>query len=610
MCASEQSIDLHQLAHQHLSSSLLRVKGVAESSNLPPEIKPIPKPESLSEEQRAALHNVTSGLCNRKQVRDVVEEAVMGTCIALRVPMPDKRKGGSGKGKKKEDDEKKGGKGEKRREVDEDDEGDVAGEKKMKTKKQKMSAAGEESEAQGLVLLKRKPSDEEAQTEDDDGEDSDDAEEGEEPAFEGFSDIDAEERAFAKYDALVGGSSDEEDFDATGEMPSDDDDDEAGPDDISDIGGDVSVDERMLARYAKLVAGSSEEDSDGDDEDDDLLGSRARAIRRTTADDISLSSGDEDEPPRGASVLSGADDLNREFSGEDSDEGEFSVDGASDSENDDDIEETSDSDSDAVPAPKKAKLSSSAAKTKTNTGSSAFLPTLMGGYISNSESEASDLDIAPSLKKNRRGQRARQAIWEKKYGEKAKHFSKPQQNTRDLGWDARRGAVGDGSGEAAGPWKQGIRNPFERKVAADGEAGMHPERMKAIERGGNHAASGRHTGGGEGDRGQQRQSSRGGGGGFSSSRDSNGFSGRGGGGSRGGMSSRGGGGFRGGGRGGGGGGYGGHSYSAQAAAPARPPPPPTKRDDTGPLHPSWAAAKKATEEAGKIEFKGKKVVFD
>ncbi|KAF2837455.1 Bud-site selection protein [Patellaria atrata CBS 101060] len=82
---------------------------------------------------------------------------------------------------------------------------------------------------------------------------------------------------------------------------------------------------------------------------------------------------------------------------------------------------------------------------------STFLPSLtLGGYISNSESEASDdseMDIGP--RKNRRGQRARREIWEKKYGKKAKHLQaqpNPQsaRGSRDKGWDPRRGAIEQG----------------------------------------------------------------------------------------------------------------------------------------------------------------------
>ena len=66
-----------------------------------------------------------------------------------------------------------------------------------------------------------------------------------------------------------------------------------------------------------------------------------------------------------------------------------------------------------------------------------FLPSLtMGGYISGSESDAEDIDIAP--KKNRRGQRARQQIWEQKFGDKAKHLQKQGHAAH---WDSKRGAV-------------------------------------------------------------------------------------------------------------------------------------------------------------------------
>ena len=83
---------------------------------------------------------------------------------------------------------------------------------------------------------------------------------------------------------------------------------------------------------------------------------------------------------------------------------------------------------------------------------SSFLPSLtMGGYISGSGSEPeSDVDVAP--KKNRRGQRARQALWEKKFGQKAKHL---QNTKRNEGWDPKRGAtdVNDRPGKKGGKFK-------------------------------------------------------------------------------------------------------------------------------------------------------------
>jgi hypothetical protein len=100
--------------------------------------------------------------------------------------------------------------------------------------------------------------------------------------------------------------------------------------------------------------------------------------------------------------------------------------------------EASESDDEPLPPQKtKAKERVPAEKATKST----FLPSLShAAYISGSDSEASDLDIDNAPKKNRRGQRARQKIWEKKYGEEAKHVSK---GDRNKGWDPKRGAVSD-----------------------------------------------------------------------------------------------------------------------------------------------------------------------
>lgn len=80
---------------------------------------------------------------------------------------------------------------------------------------------------------------------------------------------------------------------------------------------------------------------------------------------------------------------------------------------------------------------------------SAFVPSLtMGGYWSGSESEPEDDDLDVAPRKNRRGQRARQLIAEKKFGKSAKHLQKEgavSRNDRNQGWDPKRGAT-DGSG--------------------------------------------------------------------------------------------------------------------------------------------------------------------
>lgn len=308
------------------------------------------------------------------------------------------------------------------------------------------------------ILLKRR-----GDKEDGDDELEDDGDAGssdEEEVFEGFSDSEAEERAFSRYDNLLGGSSDEEDSD----------------------------DEGIEGR-----------------DSDDLLDSRSKSIRRVSvADDISVSSLGESDREAPLSPSS--------------------------------------SEAESLPRPSKIAKTKRAKAEPIKTGNSAFLPTLMGGYISGSES-ASDVDVAPSLKKNRRGQRARQAIWEKKYGEKAKHKLQPPKDSRDQGWDMQRGAVDPNDG-AARPWKKGIRNPFEKSA-------VHPERMRHIEKGGHRQDPSSHN------------------------QDSGGW----------------------------------EKKPALAPTPKPPRPEPT-RDDTGHLHPSWAAAKKAKEEGQKVAFQGRKVVFD
>ncbi|KAF7291542.1 hypothetical protein HMN09_01245300 [Mycena chlorophos] len=55
---------------------------------------------------------------------------------------------------------------------------------------------------------------------------------------------------------------------------------------------------------------------------------------------------------------------------------------------------------------------------------SQFLPSLSVGYIRGSSSEGDDIEDVEPQRKNRRGQRARQAIWEKKYGRGANHKKK------------------------------------------------------------------------------------------------------------------------------------------------------------------------------------------
>ncbi|KAL9071187.1 MAG: hypothetical protein Q9161_004364 [Pseudevernia consocians] len=77
--------------------------------------------------------------------------------------------------------------------------------------------------------------------------------------------------------------------------------------------------------------------------------------------------------------------------------------------------------------------------------STTFLPSLsLGGYWSGSDSDLASNDNESSAaategRKNRMGQQARRALWEKKFGRNANHV-KNRVPDRDQGWDARKGA--------------------------------------------------------------------------------------------------------------------------------------------------------------------------
>lgn len=145
---------------------------------------------------------------------------------------------------------------------------------------------------------------------------------------------------------------------------------------------------------------------------------------------------------------------------------------------------TSESDSPSVPVPK-TKRKAASAELKPTTGS-AFLPALSHPtYISGSDSEASDIEAEIAPKKNRRGQRARQKIWEQKFKDKAKHVVKQE---RDRGWDAKRGAVGERGGRGGkrgmvgrGPEKSGANEmPLgQKKTKRDDVGALHPSWLAA-----------------------------------------------------------------------------------------------------------------------------------
>ncbi|CAG8112933.1 unnamed protein product [Penicillium nalgiovense] len=105
------------------------------------------------------------------------------------------------------------------------------------------------------------------------------------------------------------------------------------------------------------------------------------------------------------------------------------------------------------PPPKKAKAAKGSAA---SVNSTTFLPSLMhGGYWSGSEEASDEEDSgAKPVRKNRMGQQARRALWEKKFGDSANHVKKEQMAAkyggRDNGWDTKRGATDGGRGGRGG----------------------------------------------------------------------------------------------------------------------------------------------------------------
>ena len=135
---------------------------------------------------------------------------------------------------------------------------------------------------------------------------------------------------------------------------------------------------------------------------------------------------------------------------------------------DDDIE-VSGSDDLALRAPQSPQQQQKPKKSTEAPKSTTFLPSLMmGGYWSGSES-ASEEEEQPR-RKNRMGQQARRALWEKKYGARANHVLKEKQkqtkskgsrgrDSRDSGWDLRKGATDPddddgGRGGGRGKWER------------------------------------------------------------------------------------------------------------------------------------------------------------
>jgi len=143
----------------------------------------------------------------------------------------------------------------------------------------------------------------------------------------------------------------------------------------------------------------------------------------------------------------------------------------------------------AVPKDPKGKSKASAAE-------STFLPSLSVGFT-RGDSDVSDwsdaeANAADSARKNRRGQRARRAIWEKKYGKNANHVKNAHgASLRDGQLPSNRASLpGKGAPRRGGPdathYRPGanaaFRQPDIRRVTHEiAPAGPGPARTRARE---------------------------------------------------------------------------------------------------------------------------------
>ncbi|TFK27741.1 Bud-site selection protein [Coprinopsis marcescibilis] len=231
----------------------------------------------------------------------------------------------------------------------------------------------------------------------------------------------------------------------------------------------------LLSQMAS-VSRSDNDESDGE-EGDDLIahGSESESADIGPEDDGwesgSIGSDGAEDTGASASRIQGLDDSDLE----DSD--------ASDLEED---EEVATSRANKVaPPPKATAIARSSLKAKEST----FLPSLAVGYVSGSDdSDIEDEANVAEPRKNRRGQRARRAIWEKKYGKNANHTkaavkvlaevqrSKPRSNNGNTRKERR--SKGYSAPQVSGANTTALvsrdSNPAASKSSNSATKGLHP----------------------------------------------------------------------------------------------------------------------------------------
>ncbi|WVQ73822.1 hypothetical protein IAR50_003403 [Cryptococcus sp. DSM 104548] len=150
-------------------------------------------------------------------------------------------------------------------------------------------------------------------------------------------------------------------------------------------------------------------------------------------------------------------------------------------------------------APKAPKPAKKEKPSKADLASSMFLPSLSVGFTRGDDGDSDpDLDEDPNgvagreqpVRKNRRGQRARQAIWEKKYGKGAKHVVRQREEEkieeekarkraadrarpRDSGWGSKGGALGNAAPTSVAPTPRAAPSAGAPQAQAGGQS-LHP----------------------------------------------------------------------------------------------------------------------------------------
>ncbi|KAI0648074.1 Bud-site selection protein [Trametes meyenii] len=201
----------------------------------------------------------------------------------------------------------------------------------------------------------------------------------------------------------------------------------------------------VAVKKARLAASDEDGDEGEEAEEESDVGVEV------TADGAGWESGTVDGDDDGAGWESGSVDGGGPVAADE--EGGETEDG-----DDDDSEDNTDSDAGLLVQKPKAKPPANEAKGKAKaTGESTFLPSLSVGFT-RGDSDASDLSDADAEaaaadlpRKNRRGQRARRAIWEKKYGKNANHVKKQHDGSGGRGANKGDPRERNGKTRAQGP---------------------------------------------------------------------------------------------------------------------------------------------------------------